>query len=97
MSLSRRHLLQSASALGAMGLVGCSSETAVKTPVSDAPLSTAAGDKSAQSILDNAKDFMLNAYPETSSSMGIDKGDHAALRAKPVSYTHLTLPTTPYV
>ena len=82
MSLSRRHLLQSASALGAMGLVGCSSETTVKTSASDAALSTAAGDKSAQSILDNAKDFMLNAYPETSSSMGIDKGDYAALRAK---------------
>jgi len=36
----------------------------------------------AQSTLDAAKDFMLNAYPETASSMGIDKGDYAGLRAE---------------
>ena len=75
MSLSRRHLLQSASALGAMGLIGCSGGE-VDTEI------LGAGDKAAQSILDSAKDFMLTSYPETSSSMGIDKGDLAGLRAK---------------
>ena len=75
MSLSRRHLLQSASALGAMGLVGCSGGK-VDTEV------LGAEEKAAQSILDSAKGFMLTSYPETSSSMGIDKGDLAGLRAK---------------
>ena len=76
MPLSRRHLLQSASAIGALSLVGCY-ETSV------AP-KTSAGSNSqgAQKILDLAKDFMLNAYPETASSMGIDKGVYAGLRSK---------------
>lgn len=75
MSLSRRHLLQSGSALGALGLIGCSE------PKSDV-LDTPSADSAAQNILDMAKDFMLNAYPETASSMGIDKGEYAGLRAK---------------
>jgi len=75
MSLSRRHLLQSASALGAFGLLGCSNkggETQTLLKV----------DRAAKSILESAKDFMLQSYPETSTSMGIDKGDLADLRAK---------------
>ena len=76
MSLSRRHLLQSASALGALSLIGCSSETPV------APTTSNTANAAAQSILDNAKSFMLNAYPETATSMGIDKGEYSALRSK---------------
>lgn len=76
MSFSRRHLLQSASAMGALCLVGCS-ETSV------APKTSAiSSDQDAQKVLDLAKDVMLNAYPETASSMGIDKGDYAGLRSK---------------
>ena len=75
MSLSRRHLLQSASAFGALGLIGCT-ETAV------GPAATPNANDAAQSILDSAKNFMLQSYPETASSMGIDKGEYAGLRAK---------------
>ncbi len=75
MSLSRRHLLQSASALGALGLIGCSNSSVTPEPASSA-------NEAARSVLEKAKDFMLNAYPETASSMGIDKGDYAGLRAR---------------
>ena len=72
---NRRTVLQSASALGAVGLVGCrgSSET-VDTSVS--------ANDTAQSTLEAAKEFMLRSYPETASSMGIDKGDYSELRSK---------------
>ena len=73
--LNRRKLLQSASALGALGLIGCT-DTGVKA------VDTNATTDAAHSILDGAKNFMLNAYPETASSMGIDKGEYAGLRAK---------------
>ncbi len=76
MSLSRRHLMQSASAIGALSLVGCT-ETSV-TPKT----TVRSNNQAAQTVLDLAKDFMLNAYPETASSMGIDKGEYAGLRAR---------------
>lgn len=78
MSLSRRHLLQSASAFSALGFVGCSKPDA---DVSKSATDSAASD-AANSVLDAAKDFMLRSYPETASSMGIDKGEYAGLRAK---------------
>lgn len=73
--LNRRTLLQSASAFGALGLVGCSRAGTDAASPADA-------NAAAQAALDNAKKFMLNAYPETASSMGIDKGEFAGLRAK---------------
>ena len=75
MSLSRRHLLQSASAFGALGLIGCSDAAAPLTNAGSA-------NDAARAILDSAKTFMLKAYPETASSMGIDKDEYADLRAK---------------
>ena len=75
MSLSRRHLLQSASALGALGLIGC-------TDSATTPESANHANAAAQSLLDKAKDFMLTTYPETATSMGIDKGQYSGLRAK---------------
>jgi len=72
---NRRTLLQSASAIGALGLIGCK-------PTPTKPTISKAADDAAQSVLDEAKNFMLNSYPETASSMGIDKGDYAGLRAK---------------
>lgn len=73
--LNRRTLLQSSSALGVLGLMGCT-DTGVK------PENIKTANEVAQSILDGAQNFMLNAYPETASSMGIDKGEYAGLRAK---------------
>ena len=73
--LNRRTLLQSASAIGALGLIGCK-------PTPTKPTISKAADDAAQSVLDEAKNFMLNSYPETASSMGIDKGAYAGLRAK---------------
>ena len=82
MSLSRRHLLQSASALGALGLIGCK-EASVKTPVTEGTQTVSKlANEAATAALDGAKTFMLNAYPETASSMGIDKGEYASLRGK---------------
>ena len=78
MSLSRRHLLQTASAMGALGLIGCRESGMTST----APNRASDANAAAQSVLDSAKDFMLNAYPETASSMGIDKVEYAGLRAK---------------
>ena len=78
MSLSRRHLLQTASAVTAAGLIGCL-DGAVDTMK---PADKTAEVDAATSVLDAAKDFMLRSYPETASSMGIDKGEYAELRAK---------------
>jgi len=78
MPLSRRHLLQSASAMGALGIVGCS-----ETEIASAPKpSVGSNNQTAKKVLDLAQDFMLNAYPETASSMGIDKGNYAGLRSR---------------
>lgn len=82
MSLSRRHLLQSASAAAVIGLTGCKDAGVEVPPQAGSPSPAMTADKAAQSVLDAAKDFMLNSYPETASSMGIDKGDYAQLRAK---------------
>ena len=83
MSLSRRHLLQSASALGALGLIGCD-RAAVRD---NQPEGLEVGKQitkasEAAALLKTAQDFMLQSYPETSSSMGIDKLDYAGLRSK---------------
>ncbi len=72
MSLSRRSLLQTsaaAAAVSAFSLNGCGEGSTVSSP-------------SAQAVLDGAKDLMLNAYPETASSYGIDKGANAALKSR---------------
>ena len=76
MKLSRRTLLQtSAAAAASSGLVvtGCSDRT-------PKPLENL--DTAANMLLDRAKDLMLRAYPETASSVGIDKGEYAALKSQ---------------
>lgn len=78
MSLSRRHLLQSASAFTAIGFIGCS-DGAVDAVT---PAAKPAEGDAATAVLDAAKDFMLRSYPETASSMGIDKGQYAGLRSQ---------------
>lgn len=75
MTVSRRRLLQTSSAAAAMtaiGLAGCAEQSA-------APLEIKS---SAKTILNQATDLMLNAYPESASSAGIDKGKYAALKSK---------------
>jgi len=70
MKLSRRTLLQSSTA--AFVLAGCGTGTSVSNGL----------DATAQSVLDAAKNLMLNAFPETPTSLGIDTGDYADLGGK---------------
>lgn len=73
MPLSRRTLLQTsaAAALGSsFALNGCAQSEGLNA------------DADALSALDDARDLMLSAYPETPSSLGIDKGELAALKSQ---------------
>ena len=87
MNLSRRDLLAGGVAglgmLGVSALTGCSTSTDPKADQSDG----------------GAGKLVLWIWPE-----GFDKATLASVskaqpshRIRPVSYTHLTLPTTPYV
>ena len=60
MSLSRRTLLQTSAAAATFSLVGCKPKTV--TP--SAP--------STEALLGQATDLILNAYPESASSAGLD-------------------------
>jgi len=80
MTVSRRKLLQSSAAAAAMSAIGissCSQQTATPevTPANNVS-------KTAKTLLDQATDLMLNAYPESASSAGIDNGKYAALKLK---------------
>ncbi len=81
-SLSRRKMLQTSAAAAAMGgaLSGCGK--AVKTGGAGASNSNEASIKAAETLLKDATDFLLTAYPETASSFGIDTGDYAGLKTK---------------
>ncbi|WP_017931835.1 DUF885 domain-containing protein [Robiginitomaculum antarcticum] len=77
MTLSRRTLLgTSAAALAgaALPLSGC---TERREPVAVVPASS-----TETNVLQEATDMMLNAYPESASSAGIDTGQYAALKSK---------------
>lgn len=77
MTLSRRTLLQTSTAAvatSALGFSACSDTAQQATSTTSGP--------SAQDVLTQAKDMMLNAYPETASSYGIDKGALAHLKGK---------------
>jgi len=77
MTLSRRTLLQTsaaAAATTAMSLSACDSRTS--------PPILSEGLRESMDVLQQATDLMLNAYPETASSMGIDKGQYADLKYK---------------
>lgn len=82
MSLSRRSLLTHSSAFAAasvLGLNACRPKSATP-PVSD--MADPAVLNSALQVLDQAKDFLITAYPETASSYGLDKGEYSGLKAK---------------
>lgn len=71
MSLSRRTLLQtSAAAAATLSIAGCKTETVTPT----AP--------NTEALLEKATDLILNAYPESASSAGLDKGKYAGLKSK---------------
>ena len=81
MSLSRRTVLASSTALAASTVIsGCGPKSAAPietaTPTGPDPLAAA------NEILGRAKDLLITAYPETASSYGIDNGDNAGLKSK---------------
>ena len=85
MSLSRRTLLQTAGAAAAstaIGITGCSEKPAAPTAPTPKTAAPEAAIRSAKTLLDQATDLMLNAYPESASSAGIDKGKYAALKSQ---------------
>ena len=75
MTVSRRTLLQSsaaAAATTALGVSGCS----------DSAVAPTANTPSAKALLDQATELILNAYPESASSAGIDRGQYAGLKSR---------------
>lgn len=75
MSVSRRTLLQNSAAvsvLTGLGLSACSDTSSVVT----------AAKPGISALLKGAADLMLNAYPESASSAGLDKGEYAGLKSK---------------
>ena len=78
MSLSRRTLLRTSSALVAtsgLSLLGCSNQSGTSVePTLPGP--------NFQKALDTAKDLLITAYPETATSTGLDKDDLAGLKSQ---------------
>lgn len=85
MTVSRRSLLQgsaAAAASAAIGITGCSEKPAAPTAPPPNSAAPEAAIRSAKTLLDQATDLILNAYPESTSSAGIDKGKYAALKSQ---------------
>ncbi len=75
--LSRRQLIAALVSATALPLVnGCSSSPA---PQSSAPAST---DADALKLLNEVADNLLNLFPDSATSLGLDTGTRAALRSK---------------
>ncbi len=75
MFLSRRHLLQSAGAAGALAaLPACAMRAVGGAPVS--------GDAATSALLDEIAEEHLRIAPTTATSLGIDTGARAALKAQ---------------
>ena len=80
MKLSRRTLLKTSAAAAvsaALTTVGC--EPLAPTPISKAGQPQESGMKN---LLSEATDLILNAYPESASSAGIDKGKYSQLKSE---------------
>ena len=81
MFLSRRQAVAALSASAALPLVsGCS--RAVGAPVVAAPVARATTDAEASAILNSIAENLLRLSPESATSLGIDKGERAALRSQ---------------
>ena len=77
MSFTRRHLLQTsvaATTISAFSMTACTKTSPNVTVLSALD--------AANDVLTQATDVMVNAYPETASSAGIDNGKYAALKSK---------------
>lgn len=82
MTFSRRRLLQTSAAVAASsGLFAAGCRDRASDAVTN-PVTTANNDGAAKAVLERAKDMMLRAYPETASSVGLDKGVYAALKSQ---------------
>ncbi len=85
MKVSRRTLLsQSTAATLAMTfpLASCSDKSTKNAKAVSTHATNTDHEKSAKDLLGQATDLMLNAYPESASSAGIDSGKYAALKSK---------------
>ena len=79
MKFSRRTLLKTSAAAAATALTatGCSPSTDTAPAKSAAPKSSPPPKPDVENLLSDATDLILNAYPESTSSAGIDKGKYA--------------------
>ncbi len=82
MSLTRRTLLATSVAAAVTALLpACGDKTAqIAVPASESPESDTL--TAAKILLEQATDFLVEAYPETATSAGIDKGKYAHLKAR---------------
>ena len=79
MKINRRTLLKSTAASGLGALAGCTANEQT-TPVPSKTNNKSVTDVS--SLLERATQLMLDTYPESASSSGIDHGKNAHLKAK---------------
>ena len=79
MKINRRTLLKSTAASGLGALAGCTANEQT-TPVASKTNNKSVTDVS--SLLERATQLMLDTYPESASSSGIDHGKNAHLKAK---------------
>ncbi len=80
MTISRRKLMQTSAAMAATGSVAACKKAVV---ISDeGAMSNIKAVNSIDGLMDNAVDLILNSYPESASSAGLDKGDRKHLKSK---------------
>jgi uncharacterized protein (DUF885 family) len=79
--LSRRQAVAALSASAAFPLISACSKAVAPEAVL-APLTTVAPAPNASAILDSIAENLLRLSPESATSLGIDKGAHAALRSQ---------------
>jgi uncharacterized protein (DUF885 family) len=78
-SLTRREVILAMASAAALPLVaGCSSD---KTPAAS-PAPAGSSDATALALLDEVAGNLLNLFPDTATSLGLDTGARASLRAK---------------
>ncbi len=82
MPLTRRTLLATSVAAAATSLLPGCSDKKPSVPVTSAETPNASALESAKAVLDKATDLLVEAYPETATSAGIDKDNYAHLKAK---------------
>jgi len=80
MTISRRRLMQTSAAIAATGSFAACKKAVV---ISDeGAMSGVKAVNSIDGLMESAVDLILNAYPESASSAGLDKGDRKHLKSK---------------